>query len=252
MKRGVIIGLVILGVLILVIGVFFIIKKDKSQYKLEEKNIIKIDYYATLKKPLNEYEDGEVVYAEKEIEENGWKLEFGPIKCGSVICQEKSSLTDQQYPVCLWNETCAECNGKVGFGNITVSGCIKGYSCHDYQCVKNECEVNTDCKESCQGCKNNQMICDEGKCIACAPFKNNCDSNFICEDWGCTDKNVLNNFNSCGFGEICDHSQNAMQSNITCTVSSVPEKSYKCLECYSDLFCKEGFKCYNYKCVEKI
>jgi len=169
-----------------------------------------------------------------------------PAECGrDSDCSQESDKTKTGKFQCFLGAIipkCIECNG---------SSCIEGYSCHDFECVKDGCSEDSDCTEYCEGCQDNSRLCKVGQCVECDKLHHKCSEGYVCEDWGCTSVEVLKAKKDCEFGEICGYSETRISPEYKCTFSSTPEKSHKCLECWGDSFCKEGYKCYNYDCVNK-
>lgn len=159
---------------------------------------------------------------------------MGHYRCGNFLSKPK----------------CIECNGE-----IVVNGkrtmCKKGYTCKNYQCVKDPlyCQNDEDCGV-CEGCQDNKQFCDSmNQCKDCQWSKRPCQEGYICEDWGCTSIKVLDKIADCQPLETCGESDKRINPEIKCTMSSDPNKNLKCLECLSDSSCKRGYHCYNYECI---
>lgn len=177
------------------------------------------------------------------------------VKGGKKECEEDSDCKEKMCESCKLGHykcshifplpRCIECNGD--------SDCKEGYHCslEKYKCVEDECQTDSDCTQSCEGCINNTMFCDRGICKECSDFERPCKEGYICEDWGCTDIDVLDDIKNCTIGEKCATSNKTEDPEIKCTFSTNSHKNGKCLECWDSGDCKEEYICKNYECIKK-
>jgi len=182
------------------------------------------------------------------------------VKGGSIECSSDSDCSDKGCSNCVLGHyrcgdffskpKCIECNGEmVVNGERTM--CKEGYTCKNYQCVEDPlyCQNDEDC-DICEGCQDNKQFCDNmNQCQDCHWSKRPCQKGHICEDWGCTNIEVLEKIDDCKPMETCGESDRRTNPEIKCTMSSDSSKNMKCLECWSDSSCKEGYHCFNYNCV---
>ena len=93
-----------------------------------------------------------------------------------------------------------------------------------------ECTLSTDCKA--------EFHCFQRKCISNEVLRNFS----ACEDKVCEG-------GVCRFNVCRQECKNCKDGKMSCILSSEAIKNNKCVECFTDLACKSGYICEEYRCV---
>lgn len=118
-----------------------------------------------------------------------------------------------------------------------------------------ECMHDDDCKKG--------YICIENKCTkrdsikegAVCSFDSDCPHDMHCGPANvCLKNSSLSEFESCKETEArreCKNKpcENCKDEEYSCVVSPGRASNYKCVQCFMNMQCKEGYKCKEYECV---
>lgn len=87
----------------------------------------------------------------------------------------------------------------------------------------------------------------KGECM----FSEDCKEGFHCMNKECVNNSILNTFSDCVNNECKETCTNCENGVYTCMMSSESFENNKCVECFIDSQCNEGYGCKAYKCVKK-
>ena len=81
-----------------------------------------------------------------------------------------------------------------------------------------------------------------------------CKQGYHCNNDVCVSNSIMDAFEDCSSDEeacVSKDCENCYDGKYSCPYSSDPHLNNKCVECFTDFGCKEGYVCDKYRCVEE-
>jgi len=186
------------------------------------------------------------------------------------VCNSNDECVPCTNCNCIDELDCGTCNNCLSGNSMCVSTgytkdcsdcvndhhCIEGYQCVEYACVIDE---NPGQGEECgdvicqtdEYCDSYPYVCTPKSALGeeCDIYRDSCIDG-MCIDDICVSEDFFDQFASCTMGgdDCITPCTNCEDGVYTCPYISRANDA-KCVECFMDLQCNSGYKCYLYECV---